>query len=161
MGRLLERNNMPARLKRRCRFPGCPHTTDRQFCAQHSAQGARLLDERRGSSYERGYDHRWQAVAAERRRLDCYLCRACLAEDRLTVSSLVDHIIPLHVRPDWRLEVDNTQVLCAACHARKTADDVRRYGRRGGATPLPPHREHWEAAWQLTEPPRRGESVAV
>jgi 5-methylcytosine-specific restriction protein A len=44
-------------------------------------------------------------------------------------ADVVDHIIPIEV--DWskRLDKSNLQPLCHSCHAKKTADDVREYGR--------------------------------
>src|SRR4051794_35166678 len=83
---------------------------------------------RRGTPAERGYDHDWMRVARERRELDSWLCQPCLAEGRITSSNEVDHIIPIHVRPEWRLEIGNTQVICRSCHRRKTLNDAARYG---------------------------------
>jgi 5-methylcytosine-specific restriction protein A len=76
----------------------------------------------------RGYDRAWNKVAKQRRSADNWLCQPCLSEGRVTASNEVDHVIPIHVRPDWRLEFYNTQVICRCCHRRKTLDDARRYG---------------------------------
>src|SRR5262245_30258930 len=72
------------------------------------------------------YDAAWQRVAMQRRQTDA-LCQTCLAEGRVAAANDVDHIIPIHVRADWRLEFDNTQLLCRMHHRRKTAADVQRY----------------------------------
>ncbi len=82
----------------------------------------------RGTPAQRGYDRDWMRVARERREADSWLCQPCLGEGRITASNEVDHIIPIHVRPDWRLEIGNTQVICRCCHRRKTLDDALRYG---------------------------------
>jgi 5-methylcytosine-specific restriction endonuclease McrA len=105
---------MPGRIKRRSELT--------------TRIGRRQLDARRGTSADLGYDHHWQRVAKQRRSADNHLCQLCLAENRLTPSSDVDHIIPLHVRLDWRLEFDNTQVICRPHHRKKTSADARRYG---------------------------------
>lgn len=44
-------------------------------------------------------------------------------------ADVVDHIVP--IEHDWslRLDVKNLQPICHACHARKTADDEKQYGR--------------------------------
>jgi 5-methylcytosine-specific restriction protein A len=105
---------MPGRIKRRSELK--------------THAGRSHLDLRRGTARDLGYDHHWQRVAQQRRTADNHLCQLCLAENRLTPSSDVDHIIPLHVRPDWRLEFDNTQVICRPHHRKKTSADARRYG---------------------------------
>ncbi len=48
------------------------------------------------------------------------LCVECLEKDRLTTATVVDHVKP-H-RGDYELfwQVENWQVLCAACHNSKT-----------------------------------------
>lgn len=148
---------MPKRMRRRCGYQGCPRPTYERFCEEHRGFDERVRTERQGTAYQRGYDSQWAVVAQRRRELDFYLCRACLKDERLTESKTVDHIIPLHVRPDWRLEIDNTQVLCPRCHARKTADDTRRYGSSTQRVPAPRHRAAWDEALRLVEPPRRGE----
>jgi 5-methylcytosine-specific restriction endonuclease McrA len=71
----------------------------------------------------------------------------------LTPSLIVDHILPIYVRPDWRLEIGNTQVLCDPCHKRKTSDDIEKYGRRIG-TPTPQQLANRQRANELEQPPR-------
>jgi 5-methylcytosine-specific restriction endonuclease McrA len=57
-------------------------------------------------------------------------CQACEAETgRIEVEALiVDHVIPVHVRPNLRLVIENTQTLCRPHHAKKTERDIERYG---------------------------------
>jgi 5-methylcytosine-specific restriction protein A len=146
---------MPDRLKTRCRHPGCPATVRGQrFCDQHRGTASRWSDQRRGTAAERGYDHHWVRVAEERRRLDDHLCQPCLREHRLTPSATVDHIVPLHVRPDWRLEITNTQAICVGCHRMKTNADTRRYGSSTARVLRSDQREAREDAQRLPTPPR-------
>src|SRR4051812_770141 len=123
---------MPQRLKTLCRYPGCKTPTRTRYCEAHLAWAHRRTDERRGTAYDRGYDAAWFKVAALRRRLDYGLCQDCRAAGFLATSSTVDHILPIYVRPDWRLALDNTQVLCGPCHRRKTSADLKKYGHRNG-----------------------------
>jgi len=121
---------MPNRLLKRCAFRGCPNTTRQRYCDEHLPLARKVWDRKRGSTTERGYDGAWKQVAEERRRLDCGLCQLCLPQGIVRASQLVDHILPIHIRPDWRLEIGNTQVLCPDCHTVKTSDDMQRYGGR-------------------------------
>ena len=84
-------------------------------------------DDPRPNSAQRGYDNRW------RRYRDAYvkrhpLCVHCLQQGRTTATALVDHIKPI-ADGGARLDDSNLQALCRACHAVKTADDIK--ARRG------------------------------
>jgi 5-methylcytosine-specific restriction endonuclease McrA len=107
----------------------------------------------------RGYDATWAKLANMRRRYDCYLCQECQKDDRLTGSKIVDHIVPVHVRPDWRLVLENTQVLCAKHHQQKTARDTEMYGSSAATQLSPEQQENFRRAKALAEPPRSGENA--
>ena len=149
---------MPDLLKKRCGYRGCPNTTRKRYCDQHAALATRMYDRNRGSTTERGYDSDWERVAEHRRQLDCGLCQACLTEGLVTASSIVDHIIPLHVRADWRLEIGNTQVLCFDCHTVKTSEDMQRYGGRTRTNLSREQLENRLAAQRMTSAPRDNET---
>lgn len=89
----------------------------------------RPCDFARSRAHQRGYDYAWSQVRDRRRSLSPF-CVRCEAKDLVTAVEIVDHIIPVVIRPDLRLRIDNTQSLCRACHADKTAEDVRSYGSR-------------------------------
>lgn len=92
--------------------------------ASRQAQLA-ALDKRRGSSSARGYGSDWQKVrllALDREPL----CRFCAAKGRVTPATEVDHIKPVTLRPDLRLELSNLRPLCQSCHSALTASGVQR-----------------------------------
>ena len=142
---------MPLRPAVPCRHPGCGERTRTGYCLRHAAPPQ--VDDR-SSARVRGYDGAWQRVAACRRQLDRWLCQRCLQFDRLTLASLVDHIVPLHVRPDWRLVLANTQVLCPACHQRKSADDARQYGSSAATSLSREQQQERDRAFEMESPPR-------
>lgn len=146
---------MPLRLKTRCRYPGCGRAVRGTYCEEHQFT-QRVKDRGRGTAKDRGYDSQWERVASVRRRLDCYLCQSCRKNQRTVASKIVDHIIPIHVRPDWRLEIGNTQVLCNACHTTKTNNDLRTYGGRDPGRLTVEQQANRETARRL-ENPSRGE----
>ena len=111
---------MPTRAKRPCLKTGCPSLVDSGYCADHQQHAAKVYDRWRGTPAERGYDHDWQRVRLEALKRDCYLCQMCLAQQRVTPAKDVDHIQPISVRPDLRLELSNLQSLCRSCHGLKT-----------------------------------------
>jgi 5-methylcytosine-specific restriction enzyme A len=107
---------MPRRLPQPCRVPGCP----RLDCAEH-----RALRQPWASSHpvERVRGRRNLALRDALFALDP-LCVRCRAEGRATVATIRDHIVPLAY--GGREQPDNTQPLCARCHALKTIADQRR-----------------------------------
>jgi hypothetical protein len=69
----------------------------------------------RGNRHERGYDYEWtQTSKAHLNRFP--LCEECIYEGRTVLADLVDHKIPLRLRPDLRLKKSNLWSLCQRCH---------------------------------------------
>ena len=59
----------------------------------------------------------WQRKRAEIVERDCYVCRLCLDEGKLTRDSLeVHHIVPIKVNQSLKLVNDNLITLCSDCH---------------------------------------------
>jgi len=148
---------MPNVLLKRCGFRGCPRTTRQRYCDEHAPLARRFYDRKRGTTTQRGYDGAWKQLAEQRRQLDAGLCQECLKAGLLRASPLVDHILPIHIRPDWRLEIDNTQVLCTDCHTSKSSEDLARYGGRVRKNLTSEQTLNRYAAQQLARPPRDGE----
>jgi len=148
---------MPLAIPKRCGFRGCPRTTRKRYCDEHAALATQFYDRQRGSSAARGYDSDWERVAEQRRTLDCGLCQRCLERELVVPSQIVDHIIPIHIRPGWRLEIGNTQVLCFDCHTIKTSEDTQRYGGRARTNLTPEQTRNRFEAQQLVRAPRDDE----
>ena len=75
----------------------------------------------RGSATSRGYDSQWQKVrlkVLDRDRWMCTLCGKWLEGSDATV----DHIIPLAVAPDRRLDEDNLRAACRACNSSRRSN---------------------------------------
>jgi 5-methylcytosine-specific restriction enzyme A len=78
------------------------------------------FDQQRGTSADRGYDHRWR-----RFRLSFLasspLCSDCQALGRVTAATDVHHVRKLRDHPELRLDPTNVMALCGPCHAARTA----------------------------------------
>lgn len=114
---------MPTAPLRPCTSPGCGALVERGPCPDHQ----RAYEQRRGSSHQRGYDHRWRKAAAAWLRAHP-LCVECAKHDVVCAATQVDHVKP-H-RGDTTLFWDraNWQGLCTPCHSRKTATEDGRWG---------------------------------
>lgn len=119
---------MPVRSGRPCSKVGCTNLSTERFCPEHSANQPKFYDRRRGSAASRGYDYLWTKVRKRALERDNYTCVACLAEDRVTEATDVDHIIAIAKGGD-RLSLKNLQSLCASCHSKKTAREDGSFGR--------------------------------
>ena len=128
---------MVCKPKRPCGRPGCRNLTTERYCEEHQH-----LQEEQERARHRHYDtHQrdkraaafYKSVAWRRLREQALmrnhgLCQECLKVQRITPATEVDHVIPIKVRWDLRLHLNNLQALCHRCHMRKTAEDKKRYG---------------------------------
>ena len=145
---------MPGAPKRSCKWPGCGVLIDSEtYCTAHRRQEER----QRPTPTERGYDgdHRkLRVLCFERDKWRCVECgwepeivadcrrfalgdppaERVLDELRQRFSRgerhlHADHKIPIAVRPDLRLVLENLQTLCDGCHSRKTRKEACAAGR--------------------------------
>ncbi|MBK0347880.1 HNH endonuclease [Aerococcaceae bacterium zg-ZJ1578] len=101
------------RFAKPCSKIGCGILTHERFCEKHRK-------DTRPSAYERGYDSRWQK--ARKNYLIAHpFCVECQKDNRMTLATDVDHIIPHKGDKELFWDMDNWQPLCKACHSRKTA----------------------------------------
>lgn len=127
-----------------CAYPGChsPVTRGERFCDRHKevgekrdasllAQAKKRRDARRrelkGTTAQRGYGARWQALR-KRFILQHPYCEQCLKEGRITPATDVDHIKPHKGCPRLLFDENNLQALCHECHSRKTATEDGGFG---------------------------------
>lgn len=116
-----------------CREFGCSNLTKEIYCEEH--KHIQMENERnRYKQYNQYRDpvlvkfynsKEWRALRDYVMMTHNYLCVQC----PLTPAEEVDHIIPIRVDWSLRLTISNCQPLCHACHRKKTAEDVKKYGR--------------------------------
>jgi 5-methylcytosine-specific restriction protein A len=76
-----------------------------------------IIDQRRPSSTERGYDAAWRAV--RKQFIAAHpICSACPAP-----ATDADHVQSIAERPDLRLKWSNLRPYCHAHHSERTARD--------------------------------------
>lgn len=117
------------------------HKPNRPLAPQHKAPEAR------GTARQRGYDRLWERLRSV--HLAAHpLCVMCLADGLVNDGSLtpsgrlhpvrrkrspvVDHIIPIAIAPDRRLDLSNLQTLCST-HHDSTVQSMERRGVKGEA----------------------------
>jgi 5-methylcytosine-specific restriction protein A len=119
---------------RTCNEPGCPELVEGGRCPTHRRADQRIADAKRPSSYDRGYDRKWQRTAktylAKHRQCEWPGC-SLLATD-------VDHRDgqgPLGPRGH---DPSNLQALCHPHHSQKTATVDGGWGNEPMPGRLPP-----------------------
>lgn len=88
----------------------------------------REVDDKRGSSTQRGYGHKWRK-ARERHLKQEPCCRICRANGVVTAADVVDHIVPHKGNKKLFWNSSNWQSLCTSCHNSKTAREDGGFGR--------------------------------
>lgn len=69
----------------------------------------------------------WRMLRAEQLKQQCW-CEACLAKDRKTIATVVDHITPWCGDADLATSPNNLQSMCYSCHNAKTQNELRERG---------------------------------
>lgn len=107
---------MPYKSKRPCASPGCSNLVEHGeiYCSKHKSNKLR--------SYTGAYKGAWQSLRTMYLKRNP-LCEECKRKGIITVATEVDHIIPIKLRPDLRLEWTNLQSLCKSCHSKKTRSE--------------------------------------
>jgi len=113
---------MPPAPLRPCKKAGCKGLTATRYCSEHDTPANTYqYDQHRGSASSRGYDADWNRLRLQALSRDFYLCVHCNANGEIKSATDVDHIRPFSGKEDpLRLDIDNLQSLCKACHSRKT-----------------------------------------
>jgi HNH endonuclease len=139
-----------------CSQPGCgkPAQCRKSRCMSCERLKQKMIDARRASAMERGYDkyHKHLRILCFMRdHWTCVDCgwmpdtlRDCIAADieeppiHVMLAELTDrcnrgdkhlhadHEIPIEDRPDLRLDLDNYRTRCNECHAAKTMRELNR-----------------------------------
>lgn len=78
------------------------------------------FDKQRNPQKNKTYDHAWRKLRDAHIQANP-ICKHCIAEGILTPATEVDHIVPVKIAPERRLDPTNLQSLCKPCHSRKTA----------------------------------------
>lgn len=110
---------MPRKPKQPCAYPSCPELTDGRYCEKHRQQIAREYNTyTRDEDTKAFYNSRaWRRLAGLQLKREP-LCADCLRAGGITPAEIADHIQPIR-EGGARLNFNNIQSLCRACHNRK------------------------------------------
>jgi len=117
---------MPYLSRKPCGHPGCPKLVISGRCDRHQRQTQRMIDERRGTSKERGYGAAWRRVRLKKLAQDP-LCQCGDFDENGQLrkrprpgcgylAQMVHHIKPISIYPKLRLVMDNLRSLTNGCH---------------------------------------------
>ena len=120
-----------------CNKFGCNNLTKETYCEDHEhIAREKELKRHRKYNYTRDpilikfYNSKdWKRLSHYTLASNNFLCVGCSTDDRPTLADVADHIIPVKVNWALRLDPNNIQPLCHDCHNKKTADDIKKYGR--------------------------------
>lgn len=127
---------MPLKSKRECNYPMCFELTRDTYCDKHKEErqvekndanrfyNMHTRNKERTAFYKTGA---WEKKRLSILKRDYGLCQVHKKQGAAQTGNIIDHIIPLEVRPDLALEDSNLQCICQSCHNVKTAEDRKRY----------------------------------
>ena len=85
---------MPVAAPKSCKTCGAVVRDGGSRCELHKVRDGTFADRRRGTRHERGYGTEWDKLRPQVLARDAGLCQVCLIDGLVTISNIVDHIIP-------------------------------------------------------------------
>jgi 5-methylcytosine-specific restriction enzyme A len=132
---------MPSKPLKPCSKVGCRELSTTKYCTNHTVQHTydRSSNDKQYDKTKRNQKSKafyksieWQKVRTAALIRDRYLCQHCLKKKQITKAYIVDHITPVLVDWEQRLNINNLQSLCNPCHNSKTNDDKKIFKGVGG-----------------------------
>ncbi|MHC5215408.1 HNH endonuclease [Enterococcus sp. LJL128] len=100
-----------------CRQDGCKALIEQgQYCEEHKRRKkvAKRYYSKNKSFYKSA---EWKEVSDYVRLRDKYKCTVC-GKPVFGRDSQVDHIKPIWLRPEMKLNTDNLRLVCSSCHPK-------------------------------------------
>ena len=125
-------------VKKKCNKINCFNLIElnNQYCSLHeelnnqSNKDYERYRTERDKTYIKFYQSRqWKNTRKSVMIDNDWLCQECLRQGYYKQADVVDHIIELKDDWDKRLDKDNLEPLCNACHNIKTKEEQKRRGR--------------------------------
>lgn len=113
--------DMATRSQSVCAHPGCSRTTDSRYCDIHSnntkSKHKQYEESRTDKEYNTFYQSKkWKDIRQAVLQRDFYMCQECKRNGITTVGNIVHHIVELKDDWDLRLDMNNLETVCSACH---------------------------------------------
>lgn len=110
---------MPRKPKQSCAYPNCPELTYDRYCDKHKKQINKEYNRyTRDDNSKTFYNSTaWRKLSSLQLKKEP-ICAACLQAGRITPATISDHIKPIR-EGGARLDINNLQSLCRACHNKK------------------------------------------
>jgi 5-methylcytosine-specific restriction enzyme A len=123
----LEDENMPYKSKHPCKCRGCNKLAEPShgYCPNHKEiedkehkDNHKLYKSHRDDKYIQAFykSKEWERARKARLIMDNGLCQDCLRQGKITIATIVHHIVPAKVNWLLRLVLSNLMSLCDACH---------------------------------------------
>lgn len=115
---------MPVAAPKSCKTCGAVVRDGGSRCELHKVRDGTFADRRRGTRHERGYGTEWDKLRPQVLARDAGLCQVCLIDGLVTISNIVDHIIPKS--EGGTDDMVNLRCICADHHRLKTSQEAQR-----------------------------------
>lgn len=122
---------MPCKLKKPCKYPGCPKLTSETYCDYHKKRVSKDYENnyRDQAVHRQRYGVAWQKIRKMFVAKNPF-CEECLKNNKFVPVQEVHHKIPLS--QGGTNDFSNLQSLCKTCHNRISYQMGDRFGKNKG-----------------------------